>query len=149
MYIDAHQYLHEIREAHAYILSKQKALEQYDYMIGVSGINYDRELVQSSPRQDGLEMQAIRHLEKVGEIKLEIARKIEWRSRRIDEATDLIGQIESKEQRDVLIMRYIECRSWAEILEVRGCDSLGSQHDLHSRAVESFQNILNKYLTSV
>lgn len=147
MYKDAHQYLHEIREAHAFILAKKKAIEQYDWMIDASGINYDRDKIQSSPRQDGLEMQAIRHMELVSSIRAQMTEKIAWRTRRIDEATDLISQIESKEQRDVLIMRYIDCMSWAEILEARGCDSLGSQHDLHNRAIESLQLILNKCIT--
>ena len=147
MYQDAHHYLHEIREAHAFILAKQKAIEQYDWMIDASGINHDRDRVQTTPRQDGLEMQAIRHMEAVAQLKTKMLEAIEWRTRRIDEATDFISQIESKEQRDVLMMRYIECMSWAEILEARGCDSLGSQHDLHNRAIESLQNILNKYST--
>jgi hypothetical protein len=143
MRINAHHYLHEIREAYAYIINKQKALEQYDYMLGVSGIDYNPDKVQTTPRQDGLERQAIRHLEVVGHIKLDIARKIEWRTKRIDEATDMISKIESKDQQDVLMMRYIEGMSWSDILNARGCDNLSSQYELHKRAIESLQKILD------
>jgi hypothetical protein len=143
MYIDAYYYLHEIRKAYKYIKAKQKALDQYDYMIDISCINYDRDKIQSSPRQDGLELKAIRHMEAVAAIKAEIAEKIEWQARRIDEATTLISQIESKEQREVLIMRYIENKTWAEILEARDCDNIGSQYELHKRAIASLQKVLD------
>ena len=113
MYQDAHRYLHEIREAYAFILAKQKAIEQYDWMIDASGINYDRDKVQSSPRKDGLEMQAIRHMEAVANLRNKMSEAIEWRTRRIDEATTLISMIDSKEQREVLLMRYIENKTWA------------------------------------
>ena len=144
MYQDAHCYLHEIREAYAFILAKQKAIEQYDWMIDASGINYDRDKVQSSPRKDGLEMQAIRHMEAVANLRNKMSEAIEWRTRRIDEATTLISMIDSKEQREVLLMRYIENKTWAEILDARDCDNIGSQYELHKRALASFQKILDR-----
>ena len=82
-------------------------------------------------------------MEAVAAIKAEIAEKIEWQARRIDEATTLISQIESKEQREVLIMRYIENKTWAEILEARDCDNIGSQYELHKRAIASLQKVLD------
>jgi hypothetical protein len=149
MYQDAHHYLHEIREAYAFIKTAQKSIEQYDWMIDASAINYDRDRVQSSPRQDGLEMQAIRHMEAVAKLRAKMSEAIEWRTKRIDEATALISKIDSKDQRDVLIMRYIENKTWSDILEARGCDDLRSQYQLHNRAIESFQNVLNHYITTI
>jgi hypothetical protein len=83
-------------------------------------------------------------MEAVAAIKAEIAEKIEWQARRIDEATTLISQIESKEQREVLIMRYIENKTWSDILEARDCDNLSSQYELHKRAINSLQEILDR-----
>lgn len=143
MYQNAHRYLHEIREAYAFILAKQKAIEQYDWMIDASGISYDRDKVQSSPRKDGLEMQAIRHMEVVANLRNKMSEAIEWRTRRIDEATTLISMIDSKEQREVLLMRYIENKTWAEILDARDCDNIGSQYELHKRAIASLQKVLD------
>lgn len=143
LYVDAYYYLDEIRKAYKFIRAKKKALEQYDYMIDTSCINYDRDKIQSSPRQDGLEIKAIKHMEAVAGIKAEIAEKIEWQVRRIDEATTLISKIDSKEQQEVLIMRYIENKTWAEILDARDCDNLGSQYELHKRAINSLQKILD------
>lgn len=143
MYQDAHQYLHDIRESYAFILAKRRAIEQYDWMIDASGINYDRDRVQSSPRQDGLEMQAIKHMEAVAVLRNKMSEAIEWRTKRIDEATTYISRIDSKEQREVLLMRYIENKTWAEILEARECDNIGSQYELHKRAIASLQKILD------
>lgn len=143
MHRDAHEYLHEIRKAYAFIEAKQKAIDQYDFMIDAAGINYDRDRVQTTPRQDGLEMQAIRHMEVVGKLRSKMLEMIEWRSRRIDEATTMISKIESKEQREVLLMRYIENKTWAEILEARDCDNIGSQYELHKRAIASLQKVLD------
>lgn len=142
---NAADYLQEIREAYSYIYNKQRALDQYDYMLGISGINYNPDRVQSSPRQDGLEQQAIRHLEAVKELRESITEKIRWRSQRIDEATDLISKIESRDQQEVLMMRYIEQMTWSEILERRGLDDLSAQYQLHKRALDSFQKILDNH----
>lgn len=145
MYRDAYQYLQEIREAYSYIYNKSEDLKHYDYMLGISGINYDPDRVQSSPRQDGLEMQAIKHLEAIEEIKKDIAEKMEWRTKRINQATDLICKIESQEQQEVLRMRYINNMSWSEILEARGCDDIRNQYRLHERAVKELQKILDSH----
>ena len=114
MYDDAYEFLHEIRADFIYIMNKSRELKCFDYMIDLSGINYNPDKVQSSPRQDGLELKAIRHMETIKEIKADIAEAMERRVKRIDHAMDLISKIESKEQQDVLIMRYIEHMNWSE-----------------------------------
>ena len=144
MYIDAEEYLNEIRRVHNIIKSKRKALNDLDYMIETSGISYDKEIVASSPRQDGLERQAIAHLEKCAEIKLEITEKLEWLHRRIDEALGYINMIESGKQRDILIAFYIEGKEWSDILRMReeeGIYDPTGAFKLKDRAVESLNEI--------
>lgn len=143
MYDNAYEFLHEIRADFIYIMNKSRELKCFDYMIDLSGINYNPDKVQSSPRQDGLELKAIRHMETIKEIKADIAEAMERRVKRIDHAMDLISKIESKEQQDVLIMRYIEHMNWSEILEARDCDNIGSQYELHKRALVSFGKLLD------
>lgn len=144
MYNDAYQFLHKIREDFMFIVNKSRELKHYDYMIGISGINYDPDKVQTSSKQDGLELKAIRHMEAIKELKADIAEAMECRAKRIDRATDLISKMESREQQDVLIMRYIEHMNWSEILDKRNCDNIGSQYELHKRALASFQAILDE-----
>ena len=145
MYINAAEYLQSIRAAHIEIENKKRAMKQYDYMLEASGISYDPDKISTSPRQDGLENKAIKHLEVVAELKAEIAETIAWRAKRIDEATDLISEMESEEQREVLMLRYIEQKSWSDILEIRGCDDIRNQYRLHERALKEFQELLDSH----
>ena len=57
----------------------------------------------------------------------------------------IINMIKNKEQREVLMLRYIEGKSWADILEKRGCDDLRSQYKLHQRALDSIQELINDH----
>lgn len=146
MYINAEEYLDQIRKTRHLIDLKTKALHDLDYMIEAPGISYDKEIISTSPRQDGLERMAMAHLEKIAELKEERLRYIRQLKSEIDEAVGFISQIESKEQREVLMMRYIEDKDWSAILEARACDDLRSQYKLHERAIESLQKVLNNHL---
>ena len=145
MYIDASEYLQEIRATRIAINNISRELKTLDYMIELSGMSYDLDTVQMSSRQDGLERKAIAHLEKCAELKADIAEKISWMHQRVDEAVNYISQIESYEQQEVLMLRYIEHRSWSEILDKRECDDIRSQYKLHERALNSLQIILNDH----
>ena len=142
---NAAEYLQEIRATRLAIQNKKRALKSLEYMIEPRAINYDPNQVQTSPRQDGLEVMAIKHLERIDEIKAEINEKIAWMYKRVDEATDLISLIESEDQQEVLILRYINNLRWSAILEQRGCDDIRAQYQLHKRALESFQKILDNH----
>lgn len=146
MYIDAREYLEEIRLLKKQIQNKQRELEliEEEGIQPISAINYDRDRVQSSPRKDGLENMVIANLEKLETLKTDVVRQIESLTQKRDEAIELIGQIESEEQQEVLMLRYIECRKWSTIMDVRDCDDPRSQYKLHDRAIESFQIILNR-----
>lgn len=145
MSITAAEYLQAIRATRINIENKKRALNSLEYMIEPRAINYDPNQVQTSPRQDGLEVMAIKHLEKIDEIKAEINEEIAWLYRRVDEAIDMISKVESKEQRTVLTLRYINNLRWSAILDERGCDDIRAQHRLHQRALKSFQKILDSH----
>lgn len=144
MYINAAEYLQEIRARRIEIHNKSRELKELEYMIGAVGINYDKDIITSSPRQDGLERKAIAHMEKSAKIREEIAENIRWMHERMDEAVNYISQIESDDQKEVLMLRYIECKTWSEILVERGCDDIRNQYRLHERALESFQKVINQ-----
>lgn len=142
MYINAAEYLEEIRATRIAINNKTRELKTYDHMLEASGISYDTTNVSISPRQDGLERKAIAHLEKCAELRAEIAEMIEWMHKRIDEAVNYINQIESDDQKEVLMLRYIEHRSWSEVLDIRECDDIRNQYRLHQRAIDSLQQVI-------
>lgn len=146
MYINAAEYLQEIRATNISIKNKQRALAALDNLIGASAIRYDLEKVSSSPKQDGMEMQAIRHLEEREKIQNAIEEQITFMHNRINEAVNFINELESEDQREVLMLRYIEQRSWADILDIRGCDDISGQYQLHKRAVGKLQDIINAHL---
>lgn len=143
MYIDAREYLEEIRTTRIAINNISRELKSLDYMIEAQGISYNPDVVQSSPRQDGLERKAIAHIEKCAEYRANIAEKVEWLHKQLDEAVMYINKIDSDDQREVLMLRYVEHKNWSEILEERNCDDIRSQYKLHERALKSFQIILN------
>lgn len=142
MYINAAEYLEEIRSTRIAINNKRRELKACDHMIDISGISYDGDKVAISPRQDGLERKVIAHLEKCSELRAEIAEMLEWMHNRIDEAVNYINQIESDEQKDVLMLRYIEHHTWAEIMDIRECDDISGQCKLRNRAIASLQRVM-------
>lgn len=144
--IKAREYLEEIRAASFAITFKQRELAALDALIGASAIQYNPDKVQSSPKQDSLERQAIRHLERREKVKADIEEDITFLFERINEAVGLINEIESEDQREVLMLRYIEQYSWDDILQIRGRDDKSGQYQLHQRAIENLQQIINAHL---
>lgn len=144
MYINAEEYLQKIRALHFSIRNKKAQLAELDKTIGISAIDYEAERINSSPRRDKLEMEAIKHLEKREKIQRRLENDITEMLEKQEEAVNYINMINSEEQQEVLIMRYIECMRWSEILDARGCDSINSQYRLHRRALESLQKILKE-----
>lgn len=142
---DASEYLHSIRNISRIIHDRKEELDRIDEMLKMSSIQYSPDKVQSSMRQDTLENNAIKHLEKRTALLKEIEDDITWMMERQHEAVGYISKMESKEQREVLKLRYIDCKDWAEILMLRGCDSIESQYRLHRKALENFQKILEGY----
>lgn len=107
-------------------------------------IQYDKEKIQTVPSKDSLEKAVIDHLERTDRLSKKL---IELKNRYLeeqDEALKYIRQIDSDEQQEVLILRYICNKKWDEILRYRGCDDIRNQYRLHERALESLQYIIDQ-----
>lgn len=146
MYCNAREYLEEIRALKGDIERLKKTLDQWESAVGASAINYSPDRVQTSYRQDKLEMDVINNLERRDKVKAKLEESITVFVERQEQAIYYINQIDSEEQKEVLTLRYIECLKWSEILEERCCDNIGSQYDLHKRALISLQKILDRDL---
>ena len=142
MYINAEEYMQEIWRISLSIKNKRRELAALDDTIGASAIQYKPDRVQTTPRQDGLERLAINHLHQREQLEARIIESITRLMLMRDEAVDYINKINSREQQEVLMLRYIEGLTWSEILGKRGRDDLSAQYQLHKRAIESLQKVM-------
>ena len=145
MIISAAEYMQEIRATNISIHNMKRSLKVLDDMLEAKAITYNPDRVTTSPRQDGLEQLAIKHLEEQARIQQEMQEQITWMFNRMNEATNYINEIESEDQKEVLMLRYIECRSWSDILDIRECDDISAQYRLHKRALESLQKVIDDH----
>ena len=148
MYCNAKEYLDEIRDLKGDIDRLKKTLTQWENAVGASAINYSPDRVQTSPRQDKLEMDVINNLERRERVKARLEESITQFIERQEQAIYYINQIDSEEQKEVLTLRYIECLKWSEILDIKECDDISGQCRLRDRAIASLQKILEGYAYS-
>ena len=149
MYINAEEYLDDIRQKGKEIKSLRNALSAIDKDLEASAITYNPDRIHTNvPRKDGLEELAFKHLERRDKIIRALETAITERSESIEEAVRYIRQIESDDQREVLMLRYIDAHSWSEILDIRECDDIRNQCRLRDRAIESLQRIIEKEMVS-
>lgn len=149
MYINAEEYLDDIRQKGKEIRSLRNALSAIDKDLEASAITYNPDRIHTNvPRKDGLEELAFKHLERRDKIIRALEAAITERSESIEEAVRYIRQIESDDQREVLMLRYIDAHSWSEILDIRECDDIRNQCRLRDRAIESLQRIIEKEMVS-
>ena len=143
MYINAREYLEDIRQQGSEIKSLRRALSAIDKDLEASAINYDPNSIHTNvPRKDGLEELAFKHMERRDRIIKALESAITERSEAIEEAVRYIKKIESEAQKEVLLLRYIDSKSWPEIMEIRECDDIRSQYKLHERALEALQKTM-------
>lgn len=141
----AKKYLENLR-----FMMKEKAmweaeLENIDeMMVSAPAIQYDSEKITSSPRKDGLEMLAINHIERRGAIINEINELITELIEKQKEALRFIKLIESDDQREILILYYINALSWREIMDIRNRSDLAGQMQLRDRAIKTLQKIFDE-----
>ena len=147
--MDAKQYLEELRRIMTEKTMWEKELDRIDDMLGARAIQYQPDRVQTSPRQDGLENEAIRYAERREKIIHKLNETITELMEKQFEALTYIKQIESDDQREVLILRYIDGLKWWDIMQARRCDDISGQMKLRDRAVASLQKIMNDYTMSI
>lgn len=133
---DARNYLQRIRN----ITFRIQQLEEEEKLIDRSILKaqtYDKDRVQSSPRADGLENDVIKYINKWEAMVNEtIAKRQELMTLR-RQALNTMQYIVSDKQRDLLNLRYIQCKDWETIADKLEIE-VNSAYRLHKRAVMSF-----------
>lgn len=147
--MDAREYLEGLRKIMAEKTMWERELGRIDDMLGAKAIQYQPDRVQTSPRQDGLENEAIRYAERREKIIRKLNETITVLMEKQFEALTYIKQIESDDQREVLILRYIDGLKWGDIKSARRCDDISGQMKLRDRAINSLQKIMNDYTMSI
>lgn len=146
MYDSAEDYMKSIRGIKSSISNKESELKELKEIIAVTSSKYDLDKIRSSPKHDKLEQNIINNMERREMLQLRIEDDLTEMMERKDTAVSIINMIDSEDQKQVLMLRYIEGLSWAEIMEKRECDDIRNQYRLHQRALESIQKIIDSHL---
>lgn len=143
MYINAEEWLEEIDQLRRSITNKRRQLKVLECETSVTGITYDIDKIKKSAKRDRFEQQVLDNVEKRERLREKVEDEITEMLLQMEHAVNVINLIESRDQQEVLMLRYIEGRQWSEIMEERGCDDLSGQYKLHKRAIASLQKIFD------
>ena len=132
-------YLKRVKYLDGLINSKAEQLKDLRNMVyNISG-NENNERVQTSKRVDkiGDIMSKIVDLE--NELDNDIDKLVDLKA----EVTKRIDEIPDMECRLLLMLRYLNFKTWEEIAEKMGYSDRWVRQELHSRALKSFKNLCN------
>lgn len=118
---------------------EKERLDIMSVMITVKSTSDYSDRVQSSPKQDALENQVIRIMEKMEKMDSKLLR---MRSRLIalrHDIRDKICSMKEGQSRRFLLDYYIECKSWQQIFSEYGYTSIESAYRLKCRAIKDFE----------
>lgn len=134
------EYLQSIRDLRFKIEDlKEERSEVLANMIVIKSSSEYSERVQSSPRQDTLEMQVIRASEKLERIDKSIRDKIVIYQNKHNKARAEIRELPEGQCRRFLLDYYIEGRSWEEIFREYGFKESSSPYHLQDRAIRLYE----------
>lgn len=134
------EYLQSIRDLRFKIEDlKEERSEVLANMIVIKSSSEYSERVQSSPRQDTLEMQVIRASEKLERIDKSIRDKIVIYQNKHNKARAEIRELPEGQCRRFLLDYYIEGKSWEEIFQEYGFKEISSPYHLQERAVRLYE----------
>lgn len=136
----AKEYLQSIRDLRFKIADLQKERnEVLANMIVVKSTSDYSERVQSSPKQDALEMQVIRATEQMEKLDKLLRKKIVLYQYRHNKARAEIRNLPEGQCRRFLLDYYIEGKSWEEIFQEYGFKEISSPYHLQERAVRLYE----------
>lgn len=142
--MDAREYLNSIRNMMREKELWERELEKVDEMLRAPGIRYDYDKINSSPKKDGVEKLAIKHMQRrekyIRKMNENVTELIKVRS----EALTYIRQIKSYDQQEILILRYLDNLPWWTITQIRHAEDDSGQMQLRDRAIISLQKIFDE-----
>ena len=136
----AKDYLQSIRDLRFKIEDlKKERVDVLTNMIVVKSTSDYSERVQSSPRQDALEMQVIKATERLEKIDKALRKKIVMYQLKHNQARAEIRNLPEGQCRRFLLDYYIDGKSWDEIFKEYGFKEISSPYHLQERAVKLYE----------
>lgn len=136
----AKDYLQSIRDLRFKIEDlKKERVDVLTNMIVVKSTSDYSERVQSSPRQDALEMQVIKATERLEKIDKTLRKKIVMYQLKHNQARAEIRNLPEGQCRRFLLDYYIDGKSWDEIFKEYGFKEISSPYHLQERAVKLYE----------
>lgn len=136
----AKEYLQSIRDLRFKIEDLKKEREEVlANMIVIRSTSDYSDRVQTTPRQDGLEMQVIRATERMEKIDKKLRKTIVLYQTEHSKARENIRQLPEGQCRRFLMDYYIEGKSWDEIFKEYGFKEISSPYHLQERAVKFYE----------
>ena len=118
---------------------EKERLDIMSAMITVKSTSDYSDRVQSSPRQDALENQVIRIIEKMEKMDKQL---MKTRARLISLRHDIrekICSMKEGQSRRFLLDYYIECKSWQQIFDEYHYTKIESAYNLKVRAIKDYE----------
>lgn len=138
--MNAKDYLQSVRDLRFKIADLKKEREEVlANMIVVKSTSDYSDRVQTTPRQDGLEMQVIKATEQMEKIDRLLRKKIVLYQIRHNKARAEIRQLPEGQCRRFLLDYYIEGKTWEEIFQEYGFKEISSPYHLQERAVKLYE----------
>lgn len=136
----AKEYLQSIRDLRFKIEDLKKEREEVlANMIVIRSTSDYSDRVQTTPRQDGLEMQVIRATERMEKIDKKLRKTIVLYQTEHSKAREKIRQLPEGQCRRFLMDYYIEGKTWDEIFKEYGFKEISSPYHLQERAVKFYE----------
>lgn len=142
---EAEAFLQEARDVKFKVdAMEQERLEIHDAMITIKSTTDYSERVQSSPRQDGLENQAIRIIERMQELDKELQEAKERMVFKRHRIRNAIMEMKEGQSRRFLMDYYINCESEIQIAVRYHYKTSASIYTLKMRAIKDFSQSKRK-----
>ena len=134
------KYLKSIQKHKQQLVHKKQRLEDLYNAVGLTGIDYSKDLIQTSPKNSFEEK-----LVEIADLNREILGDIVSLENQISEAEKRIYMLDNDKHCEILYKRYIDIKSLEQISVEMGYSFDRVRH-LHAEAINEFDNRHSAYL---
>ena len=137
--MESREFFRQVYNAQMEIQLLRRRRDKYmDMATGMSGMSETN--IRSSGTRSRVEAAAMQLVE----LSDRLDNAAEEYAARVREAETLISMLDRPKHRQVLTLRYIECRSWPEITEIMGYTDKKSAFRIHGWALVAAQKLLDR-----
>lgn len=137
--MESREFFRQVYNAQTEIQLLRRRRDKYmDMATGMSGMSETN--IRSSGTRSRVEAAAMQLVE----LSDRLDNAAEEYAARVREAETLISMLDRPKHRQVLTLRYIECRSWPEITEIMGYTDKKSAFRIHGWALVAAQKLLDR-----